>query len=352
MRKAALRVFSASLAMAYPTMWAAEPPVAADTYTSSTSPASNFGALTNLLVNSTSNSYVKFDLSAYASRTGADVANAYIAGYVKTVNTAGTINICPVTGGAWTESGLTANNAPAATCGGLTFTAAAAPAGVNQWLVGNVTSLVQAWLTAQGTNFGVALTSGGADVVFDSKEATTSSHEFELIVMWNGAGGASGATGPTGLTGATGASGGPGADGATGASGVGAVGATGASGVGTAGATGASGVATAGEAGAPGVGTAGATGAPGVGTAGATGASGVATAGATGASGIGINGTDGATGATGAAGSQFIGVFSGGTTYAAGDVVSFNGASYISTAGGNIGNTPPASPRAPLAPAG
>src|SRR5205823_3282026 len=59
----------------------------------------------------------------------------------------------------------------------------------------------------------------------------------------------------------------------------------------------------------------------------------------------GIPGTAGPVGPTGPAGAQgapisFQGTWSNLTTYAAGDAVFFSGSSYISLAGGNIGNTP------------
>src|SRR6185436_15667496 len=92
---------------------------------------------------------------------------------------------------------------------GFTFTAATS----NQWLVTEVTSLVQGWLTSPVTNFGVALTSSSANVIFDSKEATTTSHEFELVIVLNSSSGASGPSGPTGAAGPSGAAGAPGPSG-------------------------------------------------------------------------------------------------------------------------------------------
>src|SRR6266536_2401496 len=232
MKRAVLRAFSASLLMAFSTMWAAGPPVAADSYVVSTQPAQNFGGLANLLVNPTSRAYVKFDLSAFAFVAGGDITHAYIAGFGRTVGAAGTINICHVGGGpgSWTESGLTANNQPVPPTPACTPIATYNAQTGNTWLVAEITSEVQGWLNGADNN-GVVLTSDGtASVIFDAKEAITTSHEFELIlVMTPGGGGGSGATG---LTGATGAAGPAGANGATGASGIGTPGATGASGIG------------------------------------------------------------------------------------------------------------------------
>ena len=193
--------------------------------------------------------------------------------------------------------------------------------------------------------------------------------------------GATGATGPVGLTGATGATGPTGAAGAAGSTGpqgpIGPVGATGPTGA--TGATGAAGLtfqtggwnsaatyalqdgvsyngssyislqssnlnhqpdtsptfwALVAQAGA--TGAAGATGPQGpVGPTGSTGP--------TGASGPqGAMGPTGSTGATGAAGPpvSFQGTWSNLTTYAVGDAVFYNGSSYISRTGSNVGNTP------------
>src|SRR5690242_21515577 len=138
MNRAFLRAFAVSL-MLYSGVWAAGPQVAADAYTSASSPAQNFGGLTNLLVGQGNTSWVRFDLSSYVSITGADVSHAYIAGYARTVTTGGTINICDANG-AWSESTITQNTAPATPIctAGYTFS----PSVANQWLVTEVTGLV------------------------------------------------------------------------------------------------------------------------------------------------------------------------------------------------------------------
>jgi hypothetical protein len=92
----------------------------------------------------------------------------------------------------------------------------------------------------------------------------------------------------------------------------------------------------------------------GIGGAGATGATGAAGSqgiqgpiGPTGAAGaqgiqgpIGPTGTQGATGAAGASGINFIGAWSGSTTYNVGDTVTSNGGSYYSLLGSNLNNSP------------
>src|SRR6266567_3375216 len=125
MKKSVLRALSTSMLMAMSTIWAAGPQVSGDTYTSTSQPNLNFGGQANLLVGSGNTSYVRFDLSSYASLTGADVAHAYIAGFARTVNTPGTINICN-SGNVWVESALTLNTPPPTpACGaGYIFTTA------------------------------------------------------------------------------------------------------------------------------------------------------------------------------------------------------------------------------------
>ena len=57
-----------------------------------------------------------------------------------------------------------------------------------------------------------------------------------------------------------------------------------------------------------------------------------------------VFGPTGADGATGATGIQWNGTWAGGTTYAANDVVIYNGSTYISLTDANTGNQPDTSP--------
>jgi collagen triple helix repeat protein len=223
MKKAVLASFGFILT-ACSTVWASEPKVAADTYSNSAQPTLNFGGLANLLVSSSTTSFVRFDLTSHAGVTGGSVAHAYLAGYVRTVNAPGTIKICDANGG-WSEFSLNVGNAPTPNCtANYTYTAGAAPAGANQWVVTEITSLVQGWLNG-ATNWGIALVADGStNVIFDSKESTTTSHPFELIIMLNPGGpagptGAQGPTGPQGPSGPQGVSGPQGPKGDTGVTG-------------------------------------------------------------------------------------------------------------------------------------
>lgn len=162
-----------------------------------------------------------------------------------------------------------------------------------------------------------------------------------------GSTGATGATGPqgptgpsTGVTGAVGPTGATGVTGSTGATGVtGPAGATGARGsTGATGVTGATGA----------TGHTGATGPTGVGTTGATGPTG--DVGATGPSGgpigpTGATGPEGPTGETGPAGDSgqsiiFVGAFDPAATYGFGNVVFYDGISWVCVLEGTVGEIP------------
>ncbi|SEB65908.1 DNRLRE domain-containing protein [Terriglobus roseus] len=146
----------------------------------------------------------------------------------------------------------------------------------NQYITVDVTSLVRGWVTLPTTNFGLTLTASTADVVLDSKENDTTAHPAQLEIALTSA--TAGLTGPQGPRGDTGATG------------------------------------EQGPAGPQGV----------------TGAAGPA----------GAQGPKGDTGAAGSAGLIFRGSWLSGTLYALNDVVTSGGAAWVSTASGNIGNTP------------
>jgi len=214
-------------------------PLTDDTYTSSSSPASNFGGESVLRLSATTTTFLKFDLTtlpgcAATCPTGSDVAKASLTVFVNKVNAPGSFDVKPVTG-AWAEGTLTQAAAPA--LGAVEV--AAVPVGAPwEFVTVDVTGLVQDWLDG-APNQGVALVPNGAGLSarLDSKENRITSHQAVLDIVLvgpegpTGPTGATGATGPTGATGATGATGPTGATGATGATGpTGATGATGATG--------------------------------------------------------------------------------------------------------------------------
>ena len=257
----------------------------------------NFGTATTLNVGGAANSQAlaQFDLSALPSGvTASQVAKATFFLFVNKLSAAGTINIS-VANGSWSEltvSGTTGPVAAAAVASGISVTAA------GNYVYVDATTAVQNWLNGSATNSGFIITSagGGVNVLFDSKESSTTSHPPTLTILLTnygptGATGATGNNGTNGSTGATGATGNNGTNGATGATGAtgnngtnGSTGATGATGNnGTNGSTGATGATGA-------TGSSGNNGSPGAaGVAGATGPTGAAGSFGTGSSPLGID---------------------------------------------------------------
>lgn len=182
----------------------------ADSYTNTTSPTTNYGAVATLDVKSASQtSYIQFDLSAIPSGyTGANVAQASLKLYVNAITTAGSFNIDYVDG-AWTEKTITADLAPAL---GTTIVSSVslAKTQAGDYIVINITSAVAAWLNGTQTNDGIALVANSPlNCSFDSKENTGTSHppELDIVFLGNGAQGPAGPQGPDGPQGPQGVSG-------------------------------------------------------------------------------------------------------------------------------------------------
>ena len=103
MRKHILRVkrlLTALLMVAVPLLrpglsWAGvEVRLDADTYTDSTKPTSNFGATNTVVINPTSKSFIRFDLSTLPSgTTAADVKKATLKLFANKVPAAGTFEV-------------------------------------------------------------------------------------------------------------------------------------------------------------------------------------------------------------------------------------------------------------------
>jgi hypothetical protein len=155
-----------------------------DSYTNSAGPTGNYGANALLNVDGASEtSYIQFNLASIPS--GAAVSEATLKLYVNAVTTAGSFNVDYVSG-SWTESTITHDLAPAlgsTIASGVSVTTA----DKNQYVLVNVTSAVQAWLSGSETNNGIALVANGTfDASFDSKENTTTSHAPELDIAYAG----------------------------------------------------------------------------------------------------------------------------------------------------------------------
>jgi collagen type VII alpha len=356
-----------------------------DAHVSSVRTTVNAGSLSNLDVGGEYTALVQFDLSLLPPGTTANqITRATLRVYCNRADTPGAV-LLETVGGPWTEAAVTYATMPP--LGATVQTAQIWSAG--QYVTFDVTSLVQAWVAGTSANFGLALAGSGAtQVQFDSKENDQTGHAPELDIAL--AAGGAGSVGPTGATGATGPAGPAGEQGLQGLQGpIGLTGAAGPAGpVGATGATGAPGPAGSGSGGGiqyqgtyasttnyalgdvvefagsswvslvasnagntPGLTTGdwgllasvGATGLAGpMGATGATGQQGPTGFGVQGATGA--TGAPGATGAQGLAGLTYQGAYSSTTNYILGDVVVFQGSSYASLTGFNVGQTPGLSP--------
>ena len=167
-----------------------EATLVADAHVNSARPAVNSGALSNLNVGGGYTALLQFDLSMLpAGTTAAQVTRAVLRVYCNRVDTPGLVSVQPVAG-AWGEYGVTYATLPGLGSAVQTVQVSQADAFVTV----DVTALVQGWMAAPATNYGLALTAGTAVVQFDSKENDLTAHAAELEVRWPraGAGGAGG----------------------------------------------------------------------------------------------------------------------------------------------------------------
>jgi hypothetical protein len=196
----------------------AQAPPSADTFVSNAFSKTNFGSVGTMNVGPGSTSYVQFNLSAIP--TGATVTKATLRLYVDLVISNGSFDIYQVNK-SWSESTLTYNNQPlplgASATGGHPISITSSS--FNQFLLIDVTSLVQGWVGGTLPNYGVALalpSGSAANFYLDSKESLLTGNGPELEIALAGA---AGPQGPIGLTGAAGATGVQGPQGLTGAAG-------------------------------------------------------------------------------------------------------------------------------------
>ncbi len=155
-----------------------------DSFTNTADSTTNYGNATLLYVNGADQvTYIQFNLASIPAT--ATINQATLKLYVNSVTTAGSFNVDYVNG-SWTESTIDASNAP-----GLGTTIASevdvTTADKNQYILINVTSAVQAWLSGSETNNGIALVANSKfNATFDSKENTTTSHPAELDIAFAG----------------------------------------------------------------------------------------------------------------------------------------------------------------------
>ena len=260
--------------------FAAQATLVADVHVNKALPAVNSGTISNLYVGAGYTALMQFDLGVLPSgTTAAQISKAVLRVYCNRVDTPGLVSVQPVSA-AWGEYSVTYASLPALGAAAQVVQVS----GAGAYIAMDVTAMVQGWVSAPATNFGVALTAGTAAVQFDSKENDLTGHAAELEVDLV-------SQGPQGLTGAQGVAGPAGQSGATG--GVGPMGPAGPQGL--------------------------------------TGATGPA--GPVGPAGNSVGGVF-----------SYQGTYSLGTNYAVGDVAQFGGSSYVSLIASNVGNTPGLSP--------
>ncbi|MDQ2835035.1 MAG: DNRLRE domain-containing protein [Acidobacteriota bacterium] len=310
------------LAAAGSQAYAAEATLVADTHVNSALPSVNSGAISNLNVGAGYTTLLQFDLTTLPTGvTASQVTRATLRLFCNRMNTAGLVSVQPVSG-AWGEYSVTFATLPA--LGAATQLVQVTQA--NAYVAVDVTSLVQGWIATPATNNGVALTAGTAAVQFDSKENDLTGHAATLdITLMAGTvtgGGTVGPQGPAGPSGPVGPSGPAGPQGISGGSGLnfqGVYSSTVNYGLGDVttfqGSSFVSLLAS-NHGNTPGL---------------SPGQWGVLAQGATGSSGPG--------GGSGAA-LAYQGIYASASNYALGDIVSFQGSSYVSLNAGNHGNTP------------
>src|SRR5437868_11977876 len=171
----------------------AQLPVTDDSYVTSAQPTTNNGNSTSLVVQKASNgtALIRIDVSQL---TGAgilpgQVSKAYLKVYATAVTGQGTFDLYKITSSC-AEGTVTYNTTPSMTSvtSGTTCPSGAQCIGAaSKYFVFDITSLVQGWITAPASNFGLALKPNATTIsaTLESKESTTTSHAPEVDVVLN-----------------------------------------------------------------------------------------------------------------------------------------------------------------------
>ncbi len=200
-------------ALLSPAIALAQAPPAADSILVSSRPNQNYGSSTVLAVQNGVTSLIQFNLSGIPANASLQKASLRL--YVDAVQTSGAFDVFPVNS-PWTENQVNFQNAPtlgASATGGKPLTISRASQ--NDFVLVDITTLVQEWVNGETPNNGLALALSGTTgcFSFDSKESIFTSHEPELEVVLNsipgpqGPQGSPGSAGPQGLPGPQGPAG-------------------------------------------------------------------------------------------------------------------------------------------------
>ena len=200
---------SSLLVLAPPALLSQATPPSADTFVSSATPKTNYGSSIVLVVQSGATTYLQFNLSELPA--GAQVSKATLRLFVDGVLKPGAFDVYQLNA-PWSENTLSYNTpAPAlgiSASGGNPISVTGFS--LNQFLLIDVTSTVQAWVNGTLRNNGLALAVSGTSAgifSFDSKESILTGNGPELEIVLNGPvgpPGPAGATGPQGPAGPTG----------------------------------------------------------------------------------------------------------------------------------------------------
>lgn len=182
-------------------------PPSADTFVSSAFPRTNYGSSIILVVQSGANAYLQFNLSTLPA--GVTVNKATLRLYIDAVGKSGSFDVYQLNS-SWNENTLTYSTPPpglgASATGGNPIPISGAS--LNQFLLIDITPVVQGWVNGAIANNGVALALSGSSgsFSFDSKESLLTGNGPELEIVLNGP---PGPQGPQGLQGVQGPPGPP-----------------------------------------------------------------------------------------------------------------------------------------------
>jgi hypothetical protein len=186
----------------------AQAPPSGDTFVSSSFGKTNFGSGIALAVQPGTTTFIQFNLSTVPA--GATVTKATLRLYVDAVTKSGSFDVYQVNN-SWNENTMTFNTAPAlGTSATGEHPLSITSASYNQFLLIDITPLVQGWVNGSIANNGIALglTSGSqGSFSFDSKESLLTGNGPELEIALAGAVGPQGPQGPQGDPGPQGAQG-------------------------------------------------------------------------------------------------------------------------------------------------
>jgi hypothetical protein len=147
---------------------ATELTVAGDAYVSSAHPATNYGGLTNLYLCNGDIALVQFDLASLpAGTTASQISRATLRALVTRINTAGAVSVQPVTS-SWAEPAVTDATIPSLGQALAWFE----PTSMQQFVVIDITAIVQGWVTTPSSNHGIALTSASANLCSTPRKTT------------------------------------------------------------------------------------------------------------------------------------------------------------------------------------